>query len=335
VARYLVTGGAGFIGSHLVDALLARGHAVRVLDDLSTGRVENLPSGCMLLRGDVADPEVVRRAMHGIAGCFHLAAVASVARANEDWLGTHRVNQTGTVVVLDEARRLGGVPVVYASSAAVYGRIAGVAREDIAPAPLTAYGADKLGSELHARVAALVHGVPTLGLRFFNVYGPRQDPRSPYSGVISLFADAIGAGRPVRIYGDGYQSRDFVFVGDVVAHMVAAMARLGENRFGENGAGAALPSVLNVCTGEETSVLQLVDALAEACGRAATTLYSPARLGDIRRSVGSPALAISRLAVQARMPLREGLAATLRGLALTTPPHTHSAAASDASRAVA
>jgi len=342
VARYLVTGGAGFIGSHLVDALLARGHSVRVLDDLSTGRIENLPTGCMLLRGDVADPESVHRAMQGVAGCFHLAAVASVARANEDWLGTHRTNQMGTVVVLDEARRLGGISVVYASSAAVYGEIAGIAREDLSPAPLTAYGADKLGSELHARVATRVHGVPTLGLRFFNVYGPRQDPSSPYSGVISLFADAIGAGRPVRIHGDGHQSRDFVFVADVVAHLIAAMARLegsslggtrlGESWHRENGADAAMPLVANVCTGQETSVLQLAHALGKACGRTAAVVHAAARPGDIRRSVGSPALAIAHLAVQARIPLDKGLAATLSGPAVAASP---SAASAGASRAVA
>jgi UDP-glucose 4-epimerase len=311
VARYLVTGGAGFIGSHLVDALLARGHSVRVLDDFSTGRAENLPSGCTLLRGDVADPQAVSRAMQGVAGCFHLAAIASVVRANEDWLGTHRVNQTGTITVLDEARHLGGVPVVYASSAAVYGVTDGIAREDATPAPLTAYGADKLGSELHARVASLVHAVPTLGLRFFNVYGPRQDPRSPYSGVISLFADAIRTNRPIRIYGDGRQSRDFIFVADVVAHLVAAMGRLEHPAM-----PGSLPAVLNVCTGEETSVLQLADALGAACGRSVSIDHCPVRPGDIRRSVGSPALAKSVLGVEARMSLSDGLAATLRGLEL-------------------
>lgn len=311
MARYLVTGGAGFIGSHLVDALLARGHTVRVLDDLSTGRVENLPSGCTLLRGDVADPQVVSRAMQGVAGCFHLAAIASVVRANEDWLGTHRANQTGSITVLDEARHLGGMPVVYASSAAVYGGMTGIAREDAAPAPLTAYGADKLGSELHARVATLVHGVPTLGLRFFNVYGPRQDARSPYSGVISLFADAIRIGQPVRVHGDGRQSRDFIFVADVVAHLVAAMDRL------ENAeVPGALPTALNVCTGEETSVLQLADALGAACNRPVSVNYCPARPGDIRRSVGSPALAKAVLGVEARVALSDGLTATLQGLDL-------------------
>jgi UDP-glucose 4-epimerase len=310
VARYLVTGGAGFIGSHLVDALLARGHSVRVLDDLSTGRVGNLPSDCVLLRGDVADAEVVRRAMQGVAGCFHLAAIASVARGNEDWLGTHRANQTGTITVLDEARHIGGVPVVYASSAAVYGAVAGVAREDLCPGPLTAYGADKLGSELHARVASLVHGVPTLGFRFFNVYGPRQDPASPYSGVISLFADAITAGRAVGIHGDGQQSRDFVFVADVVAHLLAGMARLGAAE-----TSGALPAVLNVCTGRETSVLQLAQTLGETCARPPALVHGPARPGDIRRSVGSPALAVASLAVQARVGLHDGLDATLRGLA--------------------
>ena len=316
MARYLVTGGAGFIGSHLVEALLARGHAVRVLDDLSTGRAENLPSDCALVRGDVADPEAVRRAMHGVAGCFHLAAIASVVRANEDWLGTNRVNLAGTITVLDEARRLGGLPVAYASSAAVYGKVDDVAHEALAPAPLTAYGADKLGSELHGRVARLVHGVPTLGLRFFNVYGPRQDPSSQYSGVISIFADAIRSGRPVRIHGDGQQSRDFIFVADVVAHLLAAMVRLGAGEDEEaRGLPAALPAALNVCTGQETAVLDLAQLVGEACGRSPGIMHGPARPGDIPRSVGSPALATACLGVQARVTLREGLKALLSGSA--------------------
>ena len=176
---YLVTGGAGFIGSHLADALLAAGHTVRVLDDLSTGAVANLDPRCVLIEGDVADEAIVAGAMDGVDGVFHLAAIASVQRGNEAWGETHRVNQTGTITVLDRARACGRVPVVYASSAAIYGTVVGVATEALRPAPRTAYGADKFGSELHAQVGWLVHGVPSAGFRFFNVYGPRQDPASP------------------------------------------------------------------------------------------------------------------------------------------------------------
>ena len=227
MAFWLVTGGCGFIGSHLVDALLARGDKVRVLDDLSTGRRSNLPGGVEVMVGDVADASAVARAMAGVDGCFHLAAVASVQRGNEDWLGTHRVNLTGTIAVFDAARtcnRKGPVPVVYASSAAVYGDNPDMPlSESAATAPLSAYGADKLGCELHGRVAWQVHKVPSTGFRFFNVYGPRQDPKSPYSGVIAIFADKVAENREITVNGDGGQVRDFVYVADVVRHLVAAM----------------------------------------------------------------------------------------------------------------
>jgi UDP-glucose 4-epimerase len=161
-----VTGGCGFIGSHVVDRLVARGDEVRELDDLSTGRPEQIPAGVELLVGDVADAETVRRAMDGVAGCIHLAAIASVARSNEDWLGTHRANLVGAITVFDAAAQACRPPVVYASSAAVYGDSATMPlSEDAMTAPLSAYGADKLGCELHARVAGLVHQVPTAGLR--------------------------------------------------------------------------------------------------------------------------------------------------------------------------
>jgi len=199
MALYLVTGGCGFIGSHLVDELIRRGHLVRILDDLSTGQLSNVPIGTEVIRGDVADPETVAKVMQGTDGCFHLAAIASVERGNLDWLGTHRTNLTGAIAVFDAAGRTsrsGPVPVVYASSAAVYGdNPATPLGEEAATRPLSAYGADKLGCELHAFVAGKVHGVPTCGLRFFNVYGPRQDPRSPYSGVISIFCERLRAGR--------------------------------------------------------------------------------------------------------------------------------------------
>ncbi len=309
MAIYTVTGGAGFIGSHLVECLLTAGHTVNVVDNFSTGHRRNVPSGCAITFGDVTDLETMRSAIRGADGVFHLAAIASVVRGNEDWIGTHRVNQTGTITVLDAARAGGGVPVVYASSAAIYGDVGPApARETDRPAPLTGYGADKLGSELHAQVAHLVHGVPTLGLRFFNVYGPRQDPRSPYSGVISIFADRIARRAPVTVHGDGYQTRDFVYVGDVVAHMVAAMRRL---------AADPSASVLNVCTGLGTSLSELIAVLGRVYGGPSPlAIHGPSRYGDIRHSVGDPTRAIQSLGLAASVTLEEGLAAMCAAPAL-------------------
>ena len=307
MAVFVVTGGAGFIGSHLADALLANGHQVRVVDDFSTGRLPNLDSRCSVVRGDIADPLVARLALDGATGCFHLAAIASVVRGQEDWSGTHRVNAGGTVAVLDAARACGRIPVVYASSAAVYGDVAeGLAREDRCPVPQTAYGADKLASELHGRVAFITHAVPTLGLRFFNVYGPRQDAGSPYSGVISLFARLVAQDRHLTIHGDGEQTRDFVFVADVVRHLVAAMARLCSRAPGHGA------EVMNVCTGQGTSVRAMAMTLGELLGRMPTLQHGPARSGDIRHSVGDPGRAVAALSVRAETPLRTGLAALLR-----------------------
>ena len=297
---YVVTGGAGFIGSHLVDALLARGDRVRVVDDLSSGLRANLDPRAELVLGDVADEAVMHSAMQGADGCFHMAAIASVARSNEDWLGTHRCNLGGTISVLEAARDAGRVPVVYASSAAVYGDQGEVRlHEGLTPAPLSAYGADKLGSELHARVAFHVHGTPTLGLRFFNVYGPRQNPDSPYSGVISAFAERVGRGQQLAIHGDGRQTRDFIFVGDVVAHLLAGMERI-----------RARPqaSLFNACTGQATSVIALAEMIGNAVGVTPRLGFAPARTGDVRASLGSPSAA--RLALRVPIPtdLQTGLA---------------------------
>lgn len=307
MASYLVTGGAGFIGSHLCDALLAAGHAVRVLDDLSTGRRENLPPAATLLVGDAADPAAVGAAIAGVDGVFHLAAVASVERSNQEWRATHVANQTATVTVLDAAWAAGRVPVVYASSAATYGDNPALPlTEEAAQRPLTAYGADKLGSELHGRVAFVVHGVPTAGLRFFNVFGPRQDPRSPYSGVISIFAARVLARQPILIHGDGQQTRDFIYVGDVVRHLTAAMASI-----------TAQPRALlcNVCSGRSVSVEALARLLADLAGWADPAIgFAPARPGDIRHSLGDSARARAELGVQAESGLRDGLAATLQAL---------------------
>ena len=307
---YAVTGGAGFIGSHLADALLRAGYHVRIVDDFSTGRIDNLDERCEIIRGDVRDPAVVRRALIGVSGCFHLAAIASVVRGNEDWIGTHQVNLGGFINVMDASRQLGGIPVVYASSAAVYGKLSGVAAETGLAAPLTAYGADKLGCELHARAGALVHHIPSLGFRFFNVYGPRQDPASPYSGVISIFAQAISTGRHIEIHGTGEQTRDFVFVGDIVQFLVSGMNALRDGRDGQEWAGL----VLNACTGRETSVVDMAMTIGDILACVPIVKYGPARSGDIERSVGAPARAETMLGISANTLLRDGLAETLISL---------------------
>jgi UDP-glucose 4-epimerase len=318
MARYVVTGGAGFIGSHLVDALLGDGHAVRVLDDLSTGRREHLDPRAELLQGDVADAALLRHAVADAEGCFHLAAIASVARGHEDWLGSHRNNLTGTIAVLDAAREFGrnparnaaSLPVVYASSAAVYGdQGPGAIAEPATPRPISAYGADKLGGELHARVAWNVHGVPTLGLRFFNVYGPRQTASSPYGGVLPIFAARIAAGRPITIHGDGQQVRDFIYVADVVRHLRAGMDRLRQR---------PEAAVFNACSGRPTSVLALAQMIAAAIGRAARVGFGPARPGDIRSSLGNPLRTRAELGVVAETALPDGLARTLAQLSAGT-----------------
>jgi len=302
--RWLVTGGCGFIGSHLVEALLARGDRVRVLDNLSSGRKENVSDAAELLLGDVADPQIVARAVQEMDGVFHLAAVASVEQCCVDWVESHRTNLTGTLALFDAARRVrpnSPLPVVYASSAAVYGDRPHMPLRETDPVqPLSAYGVDKLAGELHGRVAWSVHRVCNVGLRFFNVYGPRQDMNSPYSGVISVFAGRLAMDAPIEIFGDGHQTRDFIFVGDVVAHMLAAMARF---RSGSQ--------VFNVCTGYTTSIFDLAHILARIMGRIPNVRYLPKRVGDIMTSVGSPSAACDSLGVRACVTIDEGLRRTL------------------------
>jgi UDP-glucose 4-epimerase len=300
----LVTGGCGFIGSHLVTALLKRGDRVRVLDDLSTGQLNNLAPGAAFVQGDIADAGTVAKAMEGASACVHLAAIASVERGVKEWLATHRANLSGSIAVFDAARTAGGMPVVYASSAAVYGDQALLPiAEDAPKLPLSAYGADKLGCEQHAKVAGHVHGVPTLGLRFFNVFGRRQDPASPYSGVISIFCNRLARGEAVSIFGDGGQTRDFVHVSDVVAALLAALP----------AASTAAP-VLNVCTGQAISVTALAETVASLSGPAARGLqprYLPARSGEIRHSVGDPSRARAMLGLGEPRGLADGLADVL------------------------
>jgi UDP-glucose 4-epimerase len=304
LSRFLVTGGCGFIGSHLCNALLDRHHDVCVIDDLSSGLRTNLAERAQLSIGDVADPAAVADAVAGIDGCFHLAAIASVEQGLHDWLGTHRTNLTGTITIFDALRRLPQsrrVPVVYASSAAVYGDCETLPIVETAEKrPRSAYGADKLGCELHARVATEVHGIPTVGLRFFNVYGPRQNPRSPYSGVISIFCDRLSRGEHIDIFGMGDQTRDFVFVDDVVAALLSAM----------HGRPDGAP-VYNVATGVATSVMDLAAVAARLAGVPLDVRYKPPREGEIRHSLGSTARSQDALGLGEPTPLETGLGKVL------------------------
>lgn len=302
---YLVTGGAGFIGSHLCDALTGRGDRVRVLDDLSTGRRANLPAGVELVVGDIADPAAASRATAGVDGCFHLAAIASVERGINDWLGTHRANLTGTITIFDAIRQHGTkVPIVYASSAAVYGDCQTIPIEETAERrPLSAYGADKYGCELHAITATHVHGIPTVGLRFFNIYGPRQDPKSPYSGVISIFCERIQNGGQIQINGDGAQTRDFVHVSDAVAALLAGLNLRPD-----------AASVLNVCTGRATSISNLAFVIGELAGKHVDVSHMPARTGEIRHSLGDPSNMRRVLGLGEMVGLRDGLVTVLAHL---------------------
>src|SRR5215471_187998 len=293
MARFLVTGGAGFIGSHLAHALLGEGHVVRVLDDLSSGNRKNLPQQLELIEADVTDPAAVDGALDGVDGCFHLAAIASVARSHREWLRTHQVNLTGTINVFDQARpsrRRREVPVVYASTAAIYGNCGNFPVDEESPAaPLSAYGADKHACELHARVAGAIHGVPTVGLRFFNLYGPRQASLSPYSGVVSIFAERLLSGEPVEIFGDGEQTRDFTYISDAVSALRRALRAATTSAF-----------VFNVCTGKATSVRDLAQTVAELCGTELIVHRRPSRCGEVRISIGDPRRAVERLGFTAQ-----------------------------------
>jgi UDP-glucose 4-epimerase len=303
--QYLVTGGAGFIGSHLVEALIKRGGRVRVLDDFSTGRRENLRTVAgeiELVEGNVADFHI---ASHAVAGCdyvFHLAAISSVQASLEDPQGTHRVNAGGTWNALNAAREAGVQRVVFASSAAVYGdHTALPLREQLAPHPLSPYAADKVAGEMYCRAFHASYGLPTVALRFFNVYGPRQDPGSPYSGVISIFAARMARGERPTIFGDGKQTRDFVYVADVVRAMLLACER--EEAVGE---------VFNVAGGRQTSVRRLAEELNRALDTKLKPDFGPAREGEVRFSQGDASRARQMLGWEARVSLREGLSSLVQ-----------------------
>jgi len=305
----LVTGGAGFIGSHVVDRLLERGDHVWVLDDLSTGKWANLDRWkdeprLRRIQADITEGLFAPMAAAEAAGAridtiVHLAALVSVVRSLDEPLADVRTNGRGTVQVLEYARRRGVKKVVFASSAAVYGDVAQVPTPESAPlAPLSPYGVDKLTGEHFMRMYAEVHGVPTSVLRFFNVYGPRQDPSSPYSGVISIFTDRARRGAGLTIYGDGGQTRDFVYVGDVVEAIVRAL----------DEAESTPPT--NVGTGHGTSVATLAATILEVQGAEVPVTKGSARAGEIRHSVAVVDALDERFGLRAATALAEGLAKT-------------------------
>lgn len=300
--RVLVTGGAGFIGSHTVEALLAEGRHVRVLDDFSAGRRENLPEAGEALEivdGDVRDAGAVATAMRDASHCLHLAAQVSVARSVAEPARSAEHNVLGTVNVFQAAREAGVSRVVYASSAAVYGDPDPgelPLTEDAPPRPLAPYGLEKWIDERYADLYRSMAGLSALGLRYFNVYGPRQDPASPYAGVISVFVDCLLSGRTPCIFGDGRQSRDFIYVADVARANLAALSSPREG-------------VCNVATRQGTEINELFAILRELTGAGARPRYESAREGDILHSLGSVERMRAWLDVTPAWTLRDGLAA--------------------------
>jgi UDP-glucose 4-epimerase len=273
----LVTGGAGFIGSHLVEALLGRSREVRVLDDFSTGspgNLEGVRDRVEVLDGDITDLDTVRCAMRGVEVVFHQAALASVPRSVADPLATHRVCVNGTLNVLLAARDAGARRVVYAASSSAYGNSARLPKSEADPtAPLSPYAAAKLAGENYCAAFSEVYGLETVRLRYFNVFGPRQSPDSPYAAVIPRFLAALTAGKSPVIHGDGGQSRDFTFVADVVqANLLAAAAPGVSGR------------VYNVACGRRTTLLELVEHLNRLLGTAIAPEHTPPRPGDVRHS---------------------------------------------------
>lgn len=296
----LVTGGAGFIGSHLVERLLANGEEVVILDNFSSGKRENVPIDARLVEGDILDADLITDLVRDVDSIFHLAALVSVQECILNWDLGHRVNLGGTIELFRAAAATGGVPVVYASSAAIYGDRSGLdCCEESLPAPISPYGADKLGCEHHGRAMTAIHGLPSVGLRFFNVYGPRQDPQSPYAGVISRFCANRLEGRPHIVFGDGHQGRDFIYVTDIVEGLILAR---------DHATSTKEAGVFNLCTGVETTLLDLAAALDGVAGEETTLIeHTRGRMGDIHRSLGNPSLAARDLDFVARTDIRRGL----------------------------
>ena len=304
MAQYLVTGGAGFIGSHLCRRLLASGCAVRVLDDLSSGRRENLAvldGEVDLVEGDLRDEALVSAALSGVDYVLHHAAVASVQTSIERPRFEQEVNAVGTLQLFEAARRAGVRRVVFAASAASYGKDpTAPKREEMLPAPESPYAISKIAGEYYARVYSSLYGLEVVCLRYFNVFGPRQDPSSPYSGVISIFAERMLAGAAPTVFGDGGQSRDFVYVDNVVEANMRACATPG-----------IAGRVYNIGCGRSASLLELVAALNRVLGTAIEPEFAPARPGDVCISLADITRAQRELGYEPVVHFEEGLEQTL------------------------
>jgi UDP-glucose 4-epimerase len=301
--RALVTGGAGFIGSHIVEELLRGGASVRVLDNFSTGKRENLEAfrgNLEILEGDLRDEEVIKAATQAIDLVFHLAAFISVPQSMLDPQACFAINVAGTVALLEAARKADVRKVVLSSSAAVYGDTDKIPTDEETPLrPLSPYATSKRVNELYACLYTQTFNLPVVALRYFNVYGPRQRPDSAYAAAISIFARRLVNNQPIVIYGDGKQSRDFIFVKDVVqANLQAAES---------NAAG----EVFNICTGHETTLLDLLEELSEVSPHLPEVRFEAPRPGDIYRSKGNPEKAATKLGFRAGTSLADGLGQTV------------------------
>ena len=305
MARFLITGGAGFIGSHVVEALTARGDFVRVVDDLSTGSIANLPAdaGIEFIEADLAERGVAEAAVAGMDYAVHLAAIPSVPRSVKEPRRSHRANVEATHELLLAARDAEVRRVVLASSSSVYGESETLPKhEGMSPAPISPYALQKLIAERYAALYAKLYGLETVALRFFNVFGPRQSPASQYSGVISLFTAALLAGQAPVIYGDGEQTRDFTFVTDVARGVLQAS---------EAPAAAVSGRVINLARGERTSVNAIYAALQRAADARKPARYADPRPGDVRHSHADAGLARHLLGFEARVTVEEGLRSTV------------------------
>ncbi|MFN9984270.1 MAG: SDR family oxidoreductase [Pirellula sp.] len=304
MARCLVTGGCGFIGSHIVRGLLEAGHRVRVLDNLSTGKRENLDEvldRIELIEGDINDPIAVKEAISGVERVFHQAALASVQMSLEKPLDTNHACVTGTLSMLHHSMQAKVKRFVYAASSAAYGdQPTSSKRESDLPSPLSPYAVAKLAGEYYCQAYFHSFGMETVGLRYFNVYGPRQDPDSPYSAVIPLFVSRILSGEKPSIYGDGLQSRDFTYVSNVVHGNLLASER-------PNIGGR----VFNIADGGQTTLLQLLKLRGGLLGKSIEPDFLPARLGDVRESLADITLARKLLGYEPQVRLEEGLKRTI------------------------